>query len=122
MIKQYTRLNVADNTGAKQVMCIGMVGANSKKGATIGDVIFGAVKDALPNGTVKKKEKVKAIIVRVKKPYQRPDGTVIRFDDNAIVIITAEGVPVGTRIFGPVAKEIRDKGNAKIVSMAPEII
>jgi len=122
MIQQQTRLNVADNSGAKKIMCIKVLGGSRRRYAYIGDVIVASVKDARPDGIVKKKEVVKAVIVRQKKEYRRPNGVTIRFDDNAAVIINKDGTPRGTRIFGPVAKELREKGYAKIVSLAPEVL
>jgi len=122
MIQPRTMLIVADNTGAKKLMCIGSVGNVSKKGATIGDTITASVKEAIPRASVKKEEKVRAIIIRVKKTHQRSDGTLIRFDDNAVVLINPDKSPRGTRIFGPVAKEIRQKGFSKIISQATEVV
>jgi len=116
-----TRLQVADNTGAKIIACIRVIEGNPK-GALLGDLIVASVKSATPRGTVKKKEVVKATIVRMKKPHRRPDGTVIRFDSNAAVIVADDKTPRGTRIFGPVAREIRDKGYKKIISLAPEVL
>lgn len=122
MILPHSRLKVVDNTGAKEIMCIGLIGAARKKGATLGDTIFGSVKKALPRASVKQKEKVRAVIIRVKKPHQREDGTVIRFDENAVILINPDGSPRGSRIFGPVAKEIRQRGFNKIASLATEVI
>lgn len=121
MIYPQTILTVADNTGAKKVMCIRVLGGN-KKYATIGDTIIAVVKEAIPNMPVKRSDVVKAIIVRTKKTIRRPDGMYIRFDDNAVVIVNADRNPRGTRVFGPVAREIRDKNFAKIVSLAPEVL
>jgi len=121
MIYPQTILTVADNTGAKKVMCIRVLGGN-KKYATIGDTIIAVVKEAIPNMPVKRSDVVKAIIVRTKKTIRRPDGMYIRFDDNAVVIVNADSNPRGTRVFGPVAREIRDKNFAKIVSLAPEVL
>ncbi len=121
MIQTYTRLKVADNTGAKSIMCIGIPGASKRRYAGVGDVIVGAVKQAIPGSQVKKGEVVKAVIVRATKPWPRPDGSFICFDDNAAVILTDKANPRGTRIFGPVARELRDKGFTKIVSLAPEV-
>jgi large subunit ribosomal protein L14 len=121
MIQSQTYLNVADNTGAKKLMCIRVLG-NNKKYATIGDIIVGVVKTALPNMTIKRSSIVKAIIIRTKKTLTRKDGSAIRFDDNAAVIITNENNPRGTRIFGPVAREIREKNYMKIISLANEVI
>ena len=122
MIQQETRLAVADNTGAKELLCIKVLGGSVVKSGNIGDVIVATVKKALPNGTVKKGDVVKAVIVRTVKGVGRPDGSHIKFDENAAVIINGEGLPRGTRIFGPVARELRDKGYMKIVSLAPEIL
>ncbi len=122
MIQQETRLNVADNTGAKQLLCIRVLGSSNKTYAGLGDVIVATVKDAAPNMPVKKSDVVIAVIVRVKATKTRADGSKIRFDDNAAVIINKEGNPVGTRVFGPVARELRDKNYMKIVSLAPEVI
>ena len=123
MIQQESRLKVADNTGAKQILCIRVLGGSGRRYAGIGDVIVATVKDAIPGGNVKKGDVVKAVIVRTAKEYDRPDGSHIRFDDNAAVIIDPETLnPKGTRIFGPVARELRDKGFMKIVSLAPETL
>lgn len=124
MIQQQTRLKVADNTGAKEIMCFKVLGGTKRRYAYVGDVIRASVKEALPRGTVKKKEKVLAVIVRQKKEIERPDGSTIRFDENAAVIIAniKDKLPVGTRIFGPVARELREKGFAKIISLAPEVL
>ncbi len=123
MIQQETRLTVADNTGARELLCIHVYGGSRRRYGTVGDVIVAAVKSALPTASVKKGDVVKAVIVRVKKEYRRPDGSYIRFDDNAAVILDASGVnPRGTRIFGPVARELREKGFMKIVSLAPEVL
>ncbi|MEI8377100.1 MAG: 50S ribosomal protein L14 [bacterium] len=122
MIQQETRLNVADNTGAKELLCIRVLGSSGRKYAGIGDIIVCSVKDAAPNMPVKKSDVVKAVVVRTKKSLKRLDGTTIRFDENAAVIINKDGNPVGTRVFGPVARELRDKGFMKIVSLAPEVI
>lgn len=121
MIQPQTRLKVADNTGAKEIMCIRVLGGN-KQYAEIGDLIKAAVKQAAPNGAVKKGEVVTAVVVRVAKEYGRPDGSYIRFDENAAVIISAGNNPRGTRIFGPVARELRDKNFMRIVSLAPEVL
>jgi len=123
MIQQQTRLTVADNTGAKELMCIHIMGGSTRRYGYVGDVIVAAVKKATPNSAVKKGDVVKAVIVRTAKEYDRPDGSHIRFDDNAAVIIDPETLnPKGTRIFGPVARELRDKGFMKIVSLAPETL
>jgi large subunit ribosomal protein L14 len=121
MIYPQTILTVADNTGAKKVMCIRILGGN-KKYAEIGDTIIAVVKEAIPNMPIKRSDVVKAIIVRTKKTIRRQDGMYIRFDDNAAVIVTADNNPRGTRVFGPVAREIRDKNMSKIVSLAPEVL
>ena len=122
MIQQETRLVVADNTGVKELLVIRVMGSSSKKFAAVGDVVVATVKDATPNMTVKKSEVVKAVIVRTKHDIKRADGSVIRFDENAAVIINKDGNPRGTRVFGPVARELRDKNFMKIVSLAPEVI
>ena len=122
MIQNQTRLKVADNTGAKEIMCIRVLGSSNPEYAGVGDVIKAAVKEAAPNGAVKKGEVVDAVIVRVSKEYVRPDGSHIRFDDNAAVIISAGNNPRGTRIFGPVARELRERNFMKIVSLAPEVL
>jgi large subunit ribosomal protein L14 len=121
MIQPQTYLTVADNTGAKKIMCIRVLGNNRKYGR-IGDVIIGVVKDALPNMAVKRSNVVRAVIVRTKKTIRRPDGMSLRFDDNAAVIINTENNPRGTRVFGPVAREIREKNFTKIISLAKEVI
>lgn len=122
MIQQQTMLNVGDNTGAKEIMCIRCLGGSYRKYARIGDVIVASVKTATPGGVVKKGEVVKAVVVRTKKPTRRADGSYIRFDENAAVIIKEDGNPKGTRIFGPVARELRDKDYMKILSLAPEVL
>ena len=122
MIRQQTRLNVADNTGAKELMCIRVLAGGAKDVADVGDVIVASVKQANPGGSVKKGDVVKAVIVRVAKEYGRPDGSYIRFDENAAVILTDRLNPKGTRIFGPVARELREKNYMKIVSLAPEVL
>jgi len=121
MIQRQTILNVADNSGAKKIMCIGIPGSN-RKTATVGDIITAAVKEAIPEQNVKTHEIVKAVIVRTKKEVRRKDGSYIRFDDNAAVIIDKNKNPRGTRIFGPVARELREKGFSKIISLAPEVL
>nr|YP_010133730.1 ribosomal protein L14 [Nitzschia supralitorea]QWM93219.1 ribosomal protein L14 [Nitzschia supralitorea] len=121
MIYPQTMLTVADNTGAKKVMCIRILGGN-KKYAEIGDTIIAVVKEAIPNMPIKRSDVVKAIVVRTKKTIRRQDGMYIRFDDNAAVIVNAENNPRGTRVFGPVAREIRDRNFSKIVSLAPEVL
>ena len=122
MIQPQSRLIVTDNSGAKEVMCIHLVGGSYRRSASIGDVITGAVKVAIPGGNVKMHEIVKAVIVRTKKEVRRKDGTYIRFDDNAVVILGEDNNPIGTRIFGPVARELRDKNFMRIVSLASEVI
>ena len=122
MIQSETRLKVADNTGAKELLCIRVVGGSSRKYANIGDVIIATVKKATPGGVVKKSEVVKAVVVRTKKGVGRADGSYIRFDENAAVIIRDDKNPRGTRIFGPVARELRDKEYMKILSLAPEVL
>lgn len=122
MIQQQTMLNVADNTGAKEIMCIRVLGGSFRRYANIGDIIVGTVKAASPGGVVKKGEVVKAVVVRSKKGARRPDGSYIRFDENAAVIINEQKNPRGTRIFGPVARELRERDFMKIVSLAPEVL
>ena len=122
MIQQETRLKVADNTGAKELLCIRVLGGSRRRYAYLGDTIVCTVKDAIPGGNVKKGEIVKAVVVRVTKEHRRPDGSYIRFDDNAVVIVKPDGEPRGTRIFGPVARELREKKYMRIVSLAPEVI
>ena len=122
MIQQQTRLKVADNTGAKEIMCIRVMGGSGRKYASVGDIIKASVKQAQPNGAVKKGEVVTAVIVRTKKPIGRDDGTYIAFDENAAVLIDASNNPRGTRIFGPVARELRERNFMKIVSLAPEVL
>lgn len=122
MIQPQTRLKVADNSGAKEIMCIRVMGGSFRKTANIGDVIIASVKTATPGGTVKKKDVVKAVIVRTVSGKRRPDGSFIRFDDNAAVIINDQKQPKGTRIFGPVARELRERDYMKIVSLAPEVL
>jgi len=122
LIQQESRLNVADNTGAKEVLCIRVLGGSFRRYANIGDIIVAAVKSATPGGQVKKGDVVKAVVVRSKKGLRRPDGSFIRFDENAAVIIKDDNTPRGTRIFGPVARELRDKDFMKIISLAPEVL
>jgi large subunit ribosomal protein L14 len=123
MVQHETRLNVADNTGAREILCMHIMGGSQRRYGYVGDVIVATVKQAAPNGSVKKGEVVRAVIVRTAKEYARPDGSYIRFDDNAAVLIDPESLnPRGTRIFGPVARELRDKGFMKIVSLAPEVL
>ena len=122
MVQQQSILKVADNTGAKEIMCIRCLGGSYRKYARIGDVIVASVKTATPGGVVKKGEVVKAVVVRTKKPIRRADGSYLRFDENAAVIIRDDGTPKGTRIFGPVARELRDGEYMKILSLAPEVL
>lgn len=122
MIQQETVLQVGDNTGAKKVLCIKILGGSMRRYATVGDVIVVAVKEATPNGVVKKGDVVKAVVVRTKKEIRRPDGSYIAFSENAAVIIDDNGNPKGTRIFGPVARELRDRNFMKIISLAPEVL
>ncbi len=122
MIQPQSRLKVADNTGAKEIMCIRVLGGSRVRWGSVGDVIIASVKDANPGGNARKGEVVRAVIVRTSKEYGRPDGSHIRFDDNAAVLIRPDGNPRGTRIFGPVARELRDKAFMKIVSLAPETL
>lgn len=123
MIQQETRLNIADNTGAQEILCIRVMGGSKRRYGTVGDIIVASVKQAAPNAAVKKGDVVKAVIVRTAKEYMRPDGSSIRFDDNAAVLLDPSGVnPRGTRIFGPVARELREKGFMKIISLAPEVL
>ena len=122
MVQQQTILKVADNTGAKEIMCIRCLGGSYRKYARIGDIIVASVKTATPGGVVKKGDVVKAVVVRTKKPTRRADGSYVRFDENAAVIIRDDGTPRGTRIFGPVARELREKDYMKILSLAPEVL
>ncbi|HHW68434.1 MAG: large subunit ribosomal protein [Epulopiscium sp.] len=122
MIQQETRLNVADNTGAKELLCIRVLGGSKVRYASVGDIIVASVKDATPGGVVKKGDVVKAVVVRTVKEVRRPDGSYIKFDDNAAVIIKEDKNPRGTRIFGPVARELREKKFMKILSLAPEVL
>ncbi|GAA4390390.1 50S ribosomal protein L14 [Tsukamurella soli] len=122
MIQQESRLRVADNTGAKEILCIRVLGGSSRRYAGIGDIIVATVKDAIPGGNVKRGEVVKAVVVRTAKERRRPDGSYIRFDENAAVIIKNDNDPRGTRIFGPVGRELREKKFMKIVSLAPEVL
>ena len=122
MIQQETRLKVADNTGAKELLCIRVLGGSGRRYAGIGDTIVAAVKDAIPGGNVKKGDVVKAVVVRTLKEKRRPDGSYIKFDENAAVILKNDGDPRGTRIFGPVGRELREKKFMKIISLAPEVL
>ena len=123
MIQTFSRLLVADNSGAKEIMCINIPGSSRRRYASLGDIIVGAVKEATPMAQVKKGEVVRAVIVRVAQPYRRPDGSYVRFDDNAaVLVVEKQKTPRGTRIFGPVARELRDRGFMRIVSLAPEVV
>jgi len=122
MLQLMSRIKVADNSGARSIGVIKVVGQGRHDGAQLGNIVIASVKSAIPRGNVKAKEIVRAVIVRQTKPFRRPDGSTIRFDDNAAVIINLDGTPRGTRIFGPIAREIRDRGYAKIVSQAPEVL
>lgn len=122
MIQKFTRLRVADNSGARQIMCINVLGGTRRRYARVGDVIVASVKMAAPGGAVKKGEVVKAVVVRQAQPYRRPDGSYIRFDENAAVVLTERNAPRGTRIFGPVARELREKNFMRIISLAPEVL
>ncbi len=122
MVQQQSILKVADNTGAKEIMCIRCLGGSYRKYAHVGDIIVASVKAAQPGGVVKKGDVVKAVVVRTKKPIRRADGSYLRFDENAAVIIKEDGTPRGTRIFGPVARELREKDYLKILSLAPEVL
>jgi large subunit ribosomal protein L14 len=122
MIQQQSRLKVADNTGARELLCIRVMGGSRRRYATVGDIIVASVKVAIPNSPVKKGEVVRAVVVRTKKELRRPDGSYIRFDDNAAVLLSDAANPKGTRIFGPVARELREKQFMKIISLAPEVL
>jgi len=122
MIQQETRLKVADNSGAKEILCFKILGGSKRRYASLGDLIVVSVKSAIPGGSVKKGDVTRAVVVRTRKEVRRNDGSYIRFDDNAAVLLTEAGEPRGTRIFGPVARELRDSGYMKIVSMAPEVM
>ncbi|MBE9483566.1 MAG: 50S ribosomal protein L14 [Bacteroidetes bacterium] len=122
MIQQESRLSVADNSGAKEVLCIRVLGGTKRRYASIGDQIVVTIKSALPSGNVKKGSVIRAVVVRTRKEIRRPDGSYIRFDDNAVVLLNPTGEMIGTRIFGPVARELRDKKFMKIVSLAPEVL
>ena len=122
MIQTYSRLIVADNSGAKEIMCINVLGGTRRRYAYLGDIIVASVKEAIPSGGVKKGEVIRAVIVRTAHPHRRPDGSYIKFDENAAVILTENLNPRGTRIFGPVARELRDKAFMRIVSLAPEVL
>jgi large subunit ribosomal protein L14 len=122
MIQPYTRLKVADNTGARQIMCINVLGGTRKRYARVGDVVVASVKRAIPGAAIKKGDVVRAVIIRTAQPFRRSDGSYIRFDENAAVILTDKNNPKGTRIFGPVARELRAKNFTKIISLAPEVL
>jgi len=122
VIQTLSRLKVADNTGARQIMCIGVLGGTGRKYAGIGDIIVASVKKSIPGASVKSGEVVRAVIIRTAKPHRRPDGSYIKFDENAAVILTDKNNPKGTRIFGPVARELREKNYMKIISLAPEVL
>jgi len=122
MIQPFTKLTVADNTGAREIMCIKVLGGTRRRYAGVGDIIIASVKEATPGSSVKKKEVVRAVVVRTAKGYGRPDGSYVRFDDNAAVILDAESNPRGTRIFGPVGRELREAGFMRIVSLSPEVL
>ena len=122
MIQPYTRLKAADNTGAREIMCINVLGGTRRKYARVGDVIVASVKKAIPRGAVKEGDVVRAVIIRCAQTHRRPDGSYVKFDENAAVILTDKNNPKGTRIFGPVARELRDKNFAKIISLAPEVV
>ena len=122
MIQMQTNLDVADNSGARRVMCIKVLGGSKRRYATVGDIIVVSIKEAIPRGKVKKGDVMKAVIVRTLNSYKRPDDTWVRFDENAAVILASSGEPIGTRIFGPVARELRNQGFMKIISLAPEVL
>ena len=122
MIQMQTNLDVADNSGARRVMCIKVLGGSKRKYASIGDTIVVSVKEAIPRGRVKKGQVMKAVVVRIRKDIKRPDGSIIRFDRNAAVLVNPQGEPIGTRIFGPVTRELRAKKHMKIISLAPEVL
>ena len=122
MIQQESSVRVADNTGAKELLVIRVLGGSRRRYAAVGDIVVGSIKVATPGGATKKGDVVRAVVVRTKQPFRRPDGTYIRFDENAVVIINEQGNPRGTRIFGPVARELRDRNYMKIISLAPEVL
>ena len=122
MVQVYTILNSADNSGAKRLMCIRVLGGSGRRYARVGDIVVASIKEASPNSQVKKGEVVRAVVVRTKKEYRRPDGSYVKFDENAAVVIDPQLQPRGTRVFGPVARELRDKNFTRIVSLAPEVI
>jgi large subunit ribosomal protein L14 len=122
MIQPNTRLRIADNTGAREIMCINVLGGTRRRYARVGDIIVASVKRAIPGAVAKKGDVVRAVVIRTAQPYRRPDGSYIKFDENAAVILTDKNNPKGTRIFGPVARELRDKNYTKIISLAPEVL
>lgn len=122
MIRPYTRLRAADNSGAREIMCVRVMKGSNAKEARVGDIIIGVVKSATPGQQVKKSDVVRCVVVRTRQPIRRPDGSVLRFDDNACVVLTKENEPRGTRVFGPVARELRDRNFMKIISLAPEVL
>ncbi|MBI4266814.1 MAG: 50S ribosomal protein L14 [Chloroflexi bacterium] len=122
MIQTYSRLKVADNTGAREIMCVNILGGSRRRYASLGDIIVAAVKKSIPGASANKGDVVRAVVVRTAKPYRRPDGSYIRFDENAAVILTERNNPKGTRIFGPVARELRERNFTKIISLAPEVL
>ena len=122
MIQSYTRLKVADNTGAKEVMCINVPGGSGRKYAHVGDIIVATVKQAMPHGAVKKGEVIRAVVVREALPFRRASGAYVRFDENAVVVLGDKNNPKGSRVFGPVARELRDRSFTKIISLAPEVV
>lgn len=122
MIRTYTRLRAADNSGAREIMCVRILKGSNARSARVGDVIVGVVKSATPGQQVKKSDVVKCVVVRTRQPIRRPDGSVLRFDDNACVVLDNQGEPRGTRVFGPVARELRDRNYMKIISLAPEVL
>jgi len=122
MVRPYTRLRAADNSGAREIMCVRVMKGSNAKAAGVGDIIVGVVKSATPGQQVKKSDVVKCVVVRTRQPIRRPDGSVLRFDDNACVVLDNTGEPRGTRVFGPVARELRDRNFMKIISLAPEVL
>jgi len=122
VIQTYSRLKIADNTGAREIMCINIPGGTRKRYAKVGDIVVASVKKAIPGGSAKKGDVVRAVVIRTSSPYRRPDGSYIKFDENAAVILTDKNNPKGTRIFGPVARELREKNYTKIISLAPEVL
>lgn len=122
MIRPYTRLRAADNSGAREIMCVRVMKGSNARDARVGDIIIGVVKSATPGQQVKKSDVVRCVVVRTRQPIRRPDGSVLRFDDNACVVLTKDNEPRGTRVFGPVARELRDRNFMKIISLAPEVL